>query len=187
MNLANHAKAGAGPRALQPAPAPQAPRALQAAQAGEWAHRANPAWLGAALLLGMLVFVSGCGHMPWHRKPPPAPQPVNELTITSGEGGAPASVSQYWKRNTLVVDLQGLSGTGSLVMKPRERTTWPVRVAFRVMPGQFGILTVRGEQRMLIPITAQGTKPVDLELSPSVYTTNTPQLEVKWEPATPVQ
>ena len=124
--------------------------------------------------------------MPWHRKPPPAPQPVNELTITSGEGGAQASVAQYWKRNTLVVDLQGLSGTGSLVMKPREGTTWPVRVAFRVMPGQFGILTVRGEQRMLIPITAQGNKPVDLELSPYVYTTKTPQLEVKWEPATPV-
>ena len=48
------------------------------------------------------------------------------------------------------------------------------------------ILTVRGEQRMLIPITAQGNKPVDLELSPYVYTTKTPQLEVKWEPATPV-
>ncbi len=183
MNLANHAKAGTGPRALQAAPAPRAALALQAAPAGGWVRRAG---LGMGLL-GLLVFVSGCGHMPWHRKPPPPPQPVNELTITSGEGAAPASVLQYWKRNTLVVDLQGLSGTGSVVMKPREGTTWPVRVAFRVMPGQFGILTVRGEQRMLIPITAQGSKPVDLELSPYVYTTKTPQLEVKWEPATVAQ
>ncbi|HEY4211506.1 MAG TPA: hypothetical protein VGM84_08505 [Steroidobacteraceae bacterium] len=169
MNLANRVKAGAGLRA------------------GGRAPGASLAGLGMGLLLGLLVFVSGCGHLPWHRKPPPPPTPVNELTITTGEGGGPASVSQYWKRNTLVVDLQGLSGTGSLVMKPREGTTWPVRVAFRVMPGQFGILTVRGEQRMLIPITAQGNKPVDLELSPYVYTTKTPQLEVKWEPATQPQ
>ena len=173
MNLANRAKAGDGPWAGGLITTSQA-RALSALGA-----------LRMAMLVGLLAFVAGCGHMPWHRKPPPPPQPVNELTI-SGEGaGAPASVLQYWKRNTLVVDLQGLSGTGSLVMKPREGTTWPVRVAFRVMPGQFGILTVRGEQRMLIPITAQGSKPVDLELSPYVYTTKTPQLEVKWEPATP--
>ena len=146
-----------------------------------------------AVAVLVLFLTTGCGHMstphmswPWHHKPPAAPQEVQELTMTAGEGvGGTTAIKQYWKRNTLLVDLQGVSGTGSIVMKPRERTTWPVRIAFRVMPGTIGILEVQGDQRMLLPITSQGAKPIDLELIPGVYTAKTPQLKVKWEPATP--
>jgi hypothetical protein len=144
---------------------------------------------GAVALMALLA---GCSHMPqphlswpWHHKPAAAPQEVHELTITPvAEGGATA-FPQYWKRNTLLVDLQTASGTGGIILKPVQGTTWPVRVAFRVAPGQFGILEVRGDARMLLPVTTQGAKPVDLELDPSVYTARTPQLTVTWEPATP--
>jgi hypothetical protein len=141
-----------------------------------------------ALMLAMLV--SGCSHLsaphlswPWHRQAPLPPAPVNELTITS-DGSTAATFPQYWQRNTLLVDLQGASGTGSVVLKPVEGTTWPVRLALRVTPGQIGIVEVRADQRQVLPITAQGPKPVDLELSPGVYTLRTAQITVSWRPAT---
>ena len=121
---------------------------------------------------------------PWHRKPPAAPQAVQELAIAPVAEGGTTAFPQYWKRNTLLVDLQTASGTGGIILKPVAGTSWPVRVAFRVTPGQFGILEVRGDARMLLPITTQGTKPVDLELVPGVYTAKTLQLTVTWEPAT---
>jgi hypothetical protein len=147
--------------------------------------RAGRTALRSSALL-VLIFTVGCGHMswPWHRRSPAPPPEVHELTITAPDGSA-AAFPQYWKRNTLVVDLQGASGTGSVVLKPRERTTWPVRLAFRVMPGQIGLLELRADQRMLLPITTQGTKPVDLEVVPGVYTPRTPQITVSWEPRSP--
>jgi hypothetical protein len=137
----------------------------------------------------LTIVLAGCSHMPqahwpWHRKPPAAPQEVHELTITPVAEGGITAFPQYWKRNTLLVDLQSASGTGGIILKPVQGTTWPVRVAFRVTPGQFGILEVRGDARMLLPITTQGSKPVDLELVPGVYTAKTPQLTVTWEPVT---
>ncbi len=158
---------------------------------------AKTASIGAVMLLSMLA---GCSHVramhwphwPWRHKET-APAPVHELDVSAADGAVGsaevAQYPQYWKRNTLVVDLQSVSGSGAIVLKPREHTTWPVRVAFRVMPGSIGLLEVRGEQRTLLPITPSGTKPIDLELVPGIYTPKTPQLTVSWgpnpEPPTP--
>ncbi|HTT02638.1 MAG TPA: hypothetical protein VMG11_11195 [Steroidobacteraceae bacterium] len=145
-------------------------------------HRVG-AWAAAALVL---VALAGCSHIhwPWHHKPPPPPEVVHELDESAPPGSsAPApQFPQYWKRNTLVIDLQPLSGSGSVVLRPRSGTTWPVRLALRVMPGSVGELEVRAAQRVILPVTASGTKPIDLELSPGVYTNSTEQIVVSWGP-----
>jgi hypothetical protein len=139
------------------------------------------------LLTALLTVAGGCSHLPkphwpWQHKPAPPPQEVHELVITTPEG-AEAAFPQYWKGNTLVVDLKSATGDGSVVLKPREHTLWPVRLAFRVMPGQFGVLEVRANQRVVLPITTAGAKPVDLELAPGVFIMKTPQMTVTWETA----
>jgi hypothetical protein len=141
----------------------------------------------AMLLAAVLTIATGCSHMPhphwpFHRKPAPAPEIVHELVITT-PAGADMDFPQYWKGNTLVVDMRPAGGQGSAVLKPREHTTWPVRIAFRVSPAQFGALEVRAAQRVVLPITATGTKPVDLELAPGVFIMKSPQIAVSWGPA----
>jgi hypothetical protein len=138
-------------------------------------------WGGILMLSTLLV---GCSHLnfwPFRHKPTPPPPEVHELDESS-EGGAAASYPQYWMRNTLIVDLQGVSGTGSVTLKPREHTTWPVRIALKVMPGSVGELEVRAAQRTVLPLTAAGAKPVVLELSPSIFTVKSPQIVVAWGP-----
>jgi hypothetical protein len=129
--------------------------------------------------LAALLTLAGCSHLhwPWHRSPPPAPTPVHALEM-SGSMTAP----QYWKRNTLLVDLSAASGEGHIVLAPAAGTTWPVRLAFRVTPGSFGTLEIRGAGRELLPITGTGVKPVDLELPPGIYLAGTPQITVSWGP-----
>jgi len=146
-----------------------------------------PAMVAALATLSL----SGCSHLPsmhwpWHRKPAPPPPEVHELVETS-EGGTAASGAtlafpQYWLRNTLVVDLQGASGSGSVVLTPREGTTWPVRIAFKVTPGAIGQLEIRADQRTVMPISSSGTKPIYLELSPGVYEAKTPHITASWAP-----
>ena len=142
-----------------------------------------------ASLLVLMIVLAGCSHMsklwPWRSKPPAAPEVANELVITAGEGVTAASYPQYWKRNTVVVDLQGVTGTGSVVLRPRDGATWPVRIALRVMPGGVGVLDIAAAQRLVLPISSEGTQPVDLELPPGVYTPATEQITVRWSPATP--
>jgi hypothetical protein len=133
----------------------------------------------AATLLSGCSFLSGV-HWPWGHKSAPAPEAVNELTETSS-GGA-AAYPQYWKRNTLLVDLHEAAQEGSLTLKPRAGTQWPVRLAFRVTPGSMGVLDVRGEERMIIPIAQEGTTPVEIELSPDMYRATTVQIRVRWGP-----
>ena len=58
---------------------------------------------------------------------------------------ATTATTQYWKRNTLLLDLSSASGSGQLTLKPIEGSTWPVRLAFRVTPGAFAVLEVRGD------------------------------------------
>jgi hypothetical protein len=140
----------------------------------------------AALLTGFFA-AAGCSHMPqlhwpWHHKPAPPPVEVHELVVKTPDGADTTAFPQYWKGNTLVVDLKSASGEGSIVLTPREHTLWPVRIAFRVMPGQFGALEVRAQQRVVLPITTAGNKPVDLELAPDVFIMKTPQITVSWGP-----
>lgn len=136
----------------------------------------------AALTLG----AAGCSHLPrlhapWAHRPAPPPQPVHELVITDGTGAA-KSYPQYWKRNTLVVDLEGISGTGRVVLTPPAGMTWPFRLALRVVPGSVGELDVRADQRLVIPLVASGAKPVDLELAPGLYSRATREISVAWGP-----
>ena len=140
---------------------------------------ARRAALGA-VATALALCCAACGHLrwPWHHAPPPPPAPVHELDI----GGATAgNFPQYWKRNTLLVDLSAASGSGSITLKPTEGGSWPVRVAFRVTPGSIGVLEVRAAQHVSLPITPSG-KSVDLELSPDVYTPTTPEMSVSWGP-----
>jgi hypothetical protein len=144
--------------------------------------RFNGCAVTRALAVAMaLMLITGCAHLhwPWHHAPPPPPAPVHELDMS---GAGVAGFPQYWKRNTLLVDLRGASASGSAVMKPIAGTTWPVRLGFRVTPGAFGTLEVRGEQRVLLPISASGAQPIELELPPGVYTAKTPEITVSWGP-----
>lgn len=139
---------------------------------------------GFALVVVAGVLAAGCSHFsglhwPWTHKTPPAPTPVDELNLTT-DSGAAASYPQYWKRNTLLIDLHDASGEGGIVVKPRAGGQWPVRTAFRVTPGSIGILEVRGEERVVLPVAAQAGPPIDLELVPGVYIATTVQLKVHW-------
>ena len=134
------------------------------------------------LALGMLVLGAGCSHLkwPWHHEPPPPPPAVHVLEVSGS--GASAVLAQYWKRNTLVVDMTGASGSGSLTLRPPS-DGWPVRVALRVSPGALGELDVRGAERMVLPIVPAAGKPIDLELPPGVYAPKTAEVSVAWGPA----
>ena len=143
-------------------------------------HR--PALRSIAIALCLLA-LTACGHMPWSKKAAALPQPVQELTVTGADGAPATAFPQYWKRNTLVVDLQSASGSGSVTLKPGESAKWPVRIALRVKPGTVGLLEVQADQRMILPVAREGDKPVDLELVPGVYTPKSPQMVVRWEPA----
>lgn len=141
----------------------------------------------AAVTVAVAICAAGCSHlphlhMPWSHRPAPPPQPVHELVITDAAGAA-VSFPQYWNRNTLVLDLQGISGTGHIVLSTPAGTTWPFRLALRVTPGSVGELEVRADQRWVVPIVPTGTKPVDLVLAPSLYSGTTPQINVAWQPA----
>jgi hypothetical protein len=143
-------------------------------------------WGKVTGVLVLTTVLAGCSHLhwpqwPWRHKPTPPPE-VHELDETS-EGGAAVSFPQYWMRNTLVVDLQGASGTGSVTLKPREHTEWPIRVAFKVTPGSVGEIEVKGAQRVVLPITTTGTKPIVLELTPGTFSMKTPQMVVSWGPS----
>jgi hypothetical protein len=138
----------------------------------------------SAIVLSALLAASGCSHLhwPWHRRPPAAPAPVHELEIA---GAAADSFPQYWKRNTLLIDLSAAGSSGNLTLKPAAGGTWPVRLAFRVRPGAMGALEVRGAQRVVLPISPAGGAPVDLELAPGVYRADTPRITVSWGPQLP--
>ncbi|TLZ21462.1 MAG: hypothetical protein E6K34_04745 [Gammaproteobacteria bacterium] len=140
---------------------------------------------GRAGAAALVLLAAGCGHLPamhwpWHQRPAPAAAPVHELDI-SAAAGAPDSWRQYWRRNTLVVDLTAASGSGSITLKPASGAAWPVRLALRVTPGAIGVLEVRADQRLILPITPAG-KPTDLELTPRLYTSATKQMSIIWGP-----
>ena len=145
---------------------------------------------GASLLaLAALLTLAGCSHMPhlhspFAHKPPPPPEVADDLVLAPQEGTASVSFPQYWKRNAVVIDLETASGAGGIVVRPKEGGTWPVRLALRVKPGSVGQVEVHADQRVILPVTAQGTQPIDLELAPGVYSARTEQMTVSWGAAT---
>ncbi|MFO7276789.1 MAG: hypothetical protein DIU56_007115 [Pseudomonadota bacterium] len=145
--------------------------------------RERAAYIASAAL--WIAALTGCGatssfRWPWAERPEPPPAAVIELSITGEDGGARTGFPQYWKRNTLLIDLQSASGEGSIVLKPRPGGSWPARLAFRVMPGRVGRLELLGEERVVLPIAPEGGSPVDLELRPGLYRPSTEHVVVRW-------
>src|SRR3569832_1243484 len=63
----------------------------------------------AGLCLGLGLQLSACSTpkiWPFYKKLKPVPVAVHELELVNADG-TPASYAQYWKRNTLVIDLSG--------------------------------------------------------------------------------
>ncbi len=140
----------------------------------------------AAVLLALSV-MPACSHLPamhWprHHRPAAPAAPVHELDFTAA-AGTPASFPQYWKRNTLVVDLSSVSGSGAITLTPAAGAAWPARLALRITPGAIGLIEVRADQRLSLPITPAAGRPVELELAPRLYTSRTRQLSVPWGPS----
>jgi hypothetical protein len=135
----------------------------------------------------LLIALAGCGHLPTIKWPfakrPEAPSSsADELVVTLGDSPNVREFPQFWLRNTLVLDLRDLAGSGSAVIQPRTGTEWPMRMAIRVRPGGVGTVEVTGDQRMVFPVTNEGLRAVDLNLAPGMYTSGTRQLVVRWGP-----
>jgi hypothetical protein len=118
---------------------------------------------------------------PFYKKPKPVPVAVHELNLVNADG-SPASYPQYWKRNTLVIDLSGVGGAGNLAARLPDETTWPVRLAVRVRPGSVGQVEIQGEERSVLPVSNEGTANIDLDLAPSMYTPTTAAIYISWGP-----
>lgn len=148
----------------------------------------NPQTSAAAgLLAGALLGVAGCtslsAHLPWRHAAPPPPEVSTALTVATPDG-APVAWPQFWQRHDVLLDLSGVAPSGAVVIAPRAGLAWPVRIAFRVIPGAFGAIDVHGAQRWVVPVPAAGAAPVDIEVPPGVYQPATRQLTVSWGPAT---
>ena len=116
---------------------------------------------------------------PFNKKAKPGPEAVSELNLLNADGSA-ASYPQYWKRNTLVIDLSGVGGQGTVAARLPPETTWPVRMAVRVRPGGVQQVEILGEERNVLPVSVDGTKAIDLEIAPSVYTPRTAAIYISW-------
>jgi hypothetical protein len=140
-----------------------------------------------ALIVVCCLAVTACSSIrmpniwPFHKKAKPGPEAVNELNLVNSDG-SPAGFPQYWKRNTLVIDLSGVGGAGNVAARLPDATTWPVRVAVRVRPGSVGQIEIQGEERNVLNVAPEGTQPIDLEFAPSVYTPNTAAIYIAWGP-----
>ena len=135
-----------------------------------------------AASLTCLGLVTGCATpkiWPFYKKPRPAPELVHEVDLVNADGSA-ASYPQYWKRNTLVIDLSGVSGAGSVAARLPAETTWPVRVAVRVQPGSVEQVEVLGEERNVLAVAREGTTPIELEFAASVYRPTTGAIYISW-------
>lgn len=139
----------------------------------------------ACLVVACSLALSACAMpkiWPFYKKPKPAPEVVHEVDLVNADGSA-ANYPQYWKRNALVIDLSGVSGSGAVTAKLPEDTTWPVRVAVRVRPGSVQQLEIQGEERNVLPVAPEGSDPVDLELTASLYTPQTAAIYISWGPS----
>ncbi len=177
-------------------------------------HDRVGALLAISLILATVTTLSGCKTLhvpdvsmpklrwPFSAKPVPPLVPVDEVIFESP--GAPADASaapttdapvavapvvafpQYFKRNTLIIDLTSASGAGSVQMRAKTPAGWPMRIAFRVKPGSFEAIEVRADQRVLLPLVASATRPTqDLALPPGSYHVQTPSMQLRWGPAVP--
>jgi hypothetical protein len=145
--------------------------------------------VSVAAIAGACVALAGCGTMsklwPFHKKAKTGPEAVEELSLVNADGTA-ATYPQYWKRNTLVIDLSGVGGQGAVAAKLREGAEWPVRVAVRVRPGSVQQIEIQAEERDILPVSTAGTQNIDLELAPSVYRPKTAAIYISWGAMAPI-
>ncbi len=136
-----------------------------------------------ALLAMLSLSASACAmHWPWMRRPPPPPQPVHQLTIAPDASANAATITQYWDRNTLLLDLSSVNGEGGATLTPIKALGWPVRMEFRVQPGSIGRLEVLAAQRVAFEVPSQGA-PLLLKLAPGAYQADTAQITIRWSVA----
>ncbi|HLK70440.1 MAG TPA: hypothetical protein VKT19_00670 [Steroidobacteraceae bacterium] len=162
----------------------------RASRLGRAPGAALRAALPAALVLSLAaVSPAWAWHLPWHPHWPhrahrAAAAPTGPTLMVQLDGGTASrtALPQSWDRNTLLVDLTHLGGSGSATLTPAATTGWPARLAFRVQPGSFASLTVQGAQRVQFTLPAQG-KPMDLQLDPGVYVVRTPSVTLQWNAA----
>jgi len=142
---------------------------------------------GLSMIVACSLVISACSSIrmphvwPFYKKPKPVPEAVLELNLANADGST-ASFPQYWKRNTLVIDLSGVSGAGTFAARLPGETVWPVRMAVRVRPGSVGQIEIQGEKRTVLPVSNEGTSNIDLEIVPSVYTPRTAAIYISWGP-----
>lgn len=138
-----------------------------------------------AILAACCLGLGACGTMsklwPFGKKAKAGPEAVQALELVNADGTA-ASYPQYWSRNALVIDLSGIGGSGTVAAKLPAETLWPVRVAVRVRPGSVQQIEIQGEERNVLAVSSDGTKPIDLELAPTVYTPQTAAIYISWGP-----
>ena len=142
-------------------------------------NRAIAPLLAATVAALLCACASVRERLPFGNHPEPAPQPVRELSVQVAENAAMPVVLQFWERNTLVVDLQGVPSSGSLRLAPEPGHAWPAQMAFRMSPARFQQLDVRGEQRVQLSVTP-GAEPTTAQLPPGVYSTSTAGLDLRW-------
>lgn len=139
--------------------------------------------VSAGCLLAGVLLLSGCAsiksHWPFGKGAAVAAQPVNELELQVPSGGAAPAVLQYWERNTLVVDLQSVAGSGEVVLARKTGNNWPARIALRMAPQRYETVEVRGAQRLVLPVAA-GAEATTAELPPGIYEPGTAALTLRW-------
>ena len=129
--------------------------------------------------------ISACSsvHMPkiwpFYKKPKPVPEAVHELDLVNADG-TPASYPQYWKRNTLVIDLSGASGTRQRHGATAGRDHLAGARGRARAAGQRQQIEVQGEERNVLPVAPEGDVPMDLEFAPSVYRPTTAAIYIHW-------
>jgi hypothetical protein len=137
----------------------------------------------AAALALLCAGLAGCAmHWPWRHRSPPAPQPVQELSIQAPGAAAAAPILQFWDRNALLLDLTALRGDGAATLLPAAARGWPIRIEFRVQPGSIGHLEVHGRERVVFEVPGQGA-PVVFKLAPDAYLPDAPQISLQWSAA----
>jgi hypothetical protein len=141
-------------------------------------NRVSGSWLLAvALLLPACATVKS--HWPFGKSAAAAPQPVSELELSFPAGSAAQTVLQFHERNTLVVDLQNVAGTGQVVLARQAGNSWPARIAVRMAPQRFEVLEVRGAERLVLPV-AEGSGPVTAGLPPGIHDQGTAAITLSW-------
>jgi hypothetical protein len=136
-----------------------------------------------ALLVLLGLNLAACAlHWPWHRRAAPPAQPVHAVIVAPDASSGALAIQQFWDRNTLLLDLSAISGTGAATLTPIKQLGWPIRLEFRVVPGSIARLEVQGAQRVVYAVASQGA-PELLRLAPGAYLPDTAQITLRWSAA----